>query len=102
MTTPLLAHGINPVLLFSFWGLLFVSVVVGLVILWSECWSRTRRHAQLVGSVFCLLVGAWVAYFAIEDGALRDPNWFTAVSAAPLVLGIITLLIWMRLKPQKG
>jgi hypothetical protein len=102
MTTPLLAHGISPLLLFSFWGLLLASVIVGLVTLFFECWSRRRRRSQVVGSVFCLLVGVWVAYFAIEDGALLYPTWFTAVSSAPLALGIMTLLIWLCLRPEKG
>lgn len=102
MPAPLLAHGISPVLLFSFWGLLLASVIVGLVTFCFEYRFRRRRRSLLAGSVFCLLVGGWVAYFAIEDGALRDPNWFTAVSSAPLALGIMTLLIWLWLRPEKG
>jgi hypothetical protein len=102
MNAPFLAHGVNPVLIISFLALLLISNLVGLVNLWSVCFSRRRRDAQVYRALFSLLAGGVVAYVAVEDGALGDLSLQTAVSFSPLALGIITLLLRLRLPPAES
>jgi hypothetical protein len=93
----MLAH-VSPVLIFTFWGVLIVAIVGGISACAGSFFSRRRRHWFLVGGLVSIAAGSWLAYVAVQDGALRDWSWFTFVALAPVLLGVVTLVRWSLLR----
>ena len=94
----MLAH-VSPVLVFTFWGVLIASIVGGVSVCAGSFLSRQRRRWLLAGGLISIALGSWLAYVAVQDGALRDWSWFTFVAFAPLLLGVVTLARWSLLRP---
>lgn len=81
----ILAH-VSPFLIIGFWVVLFVALVfasVGIALVFSS-----RRVWAARSATVAMILGIFVGYFAIGDGALRGPGWFTVVAALPCLLAL--------------
>ena len=96
-TFDMLAH-VSPFLIFTFWGLLIASTVSSLSACGGSFFSRRRHRWVFAAGLAGIVVGSWVAYEAVQDGAFRHWSWFTGVALAPVVFGVAALVRWSFLR----
>lgn len=89
----MIAH-VSPYYILGFWALLLVAMFCGFSAI-ALVFLRRTGAARGIG-IATILLGLLVGWISIEDGALRHLNWFTVVSALPLLLGAIALTLPRR------
>jgi hypothetical protein len=83
----IIAHGVDPVLIFSFLGAGIVSFVTGLVALF---WRFKLAQRRALFSWISIALGVVFVVVAGEDGAIGGPEGL--LFTIPLALGILSLL----------
>lgn len=92
----MLLHGIDPLVLLSFWGLALVSWMLGCGVL-VRLWKTRRRSRRLLATLmFASASSALVAAILIDDGVLQDPNLLGLAGLVPVVLCGAAWAMWCR------
>lgn len=83
-----------------FYGLLLISLGVGLLGCIGAWRSRDRRSWIGVSNGLAVLLGSWfnVHYQVVLWGTPPQFSWFTGVGLAPIALGVMGLMRWFLLK----
>lgn len=87
--------------LFTFYGLLLLSLCAGLLASVGAFTSRRRHRWIWVAGLSAVLVGSWVNYHyqaVLWGAAAQGASWFTIVGLAPIALGGVSLVRWSLLK----
>jgi hypothetical protein len=91
----MLAH-VSPLLILGYWGLYFVAFVFAAISMAAYLQRTTLSGIMLFLAVICGLVVVWLG---IEDGALRQHNWFSCVTFLPVSFAIFVAVFRPHIPP---
>lgn len=93
----MLAH-VSPYLILGFGLCVILGNVSAVVAIIGSFTAQRRRSWLLVTALFAVICGSITAIMFIDDGGGID--WRLAICVAPLVLGVVPVIRWMRFDDQ--
>lgn len=85
----MLAH-VSPFLIFGFWGLYLTAFVFAGV---SMATYVRRTFLSSIMAFLAVVSGLIIAWLGIEDGALRQHNWFSVVTFLPAAFAVFVAVL---------